>query len=382
MFSSTAQEILFYNYAIMLYLLVLWFFKSIQKRRDPVYLDEYNYYNYKKRTSFNFALITILPLILWAGFRPDVEDTRNYRNGFYDLDASFGNIKNILQSEGKGKGFGVIEVFIKMFIGENDVLCFIIFAAMIVGIISYVYRRTAIDYSMAMFLYFISTMFYSWNFNGLRQGLAMAFTFLASFRLFERKYIRFAILIFLAFSVHASAIVYLVALFVYDRPPWSRRVLITVLGFATVLLFLDQFTDILENILEDTNYAGIVSRIEDGTGVKFLRVLVNAVPLIIAVVFYKDVRDEGDVVVNFSVNMAFLGVAFYVVAMFTSGLIVGRLPAFFTLWNFVLLSWELDRLFDKKGHKVLMEILMVGFYFVFNVYAMTGNMQSQFGEVL
>ena len=381
MFSNTAQEILFYNYAIMLWLLILWIFKAFQKRRDPIYLDSLNYYNYKKRTSFYYSLITILPLVLWAGFRPDVEDTHNYRNGFNQLEASFGFIKTILHSDGKGKGFGIFEVLLKMVIGNNDVLFFIIVSGIIVGIVSYVYRRTSVDYSMAMFLYFASSMFYSWNFNGLRQGLAMSLTFLASYRLFERKYIRFAILVFLAFSVHASAIVFLIALFVYDSPPWSRRVMITVLGFAFVLMFLEQFTGILENVLEDTNYAGIVNTIENGTGVKFLRVLVNSIPLIIAIISYKDVNDEGDVVVNYSVNMAFLGVAFYVVAMFTSGLIVGRLPAFFTLWNFVLLSWEIDRMFDKKGFKVLMEIVMVGFYIAFNVYSMTGTMQSQYGKV-
>ena len=375
MFSSIAQEILTFNYLIMAWLLLLWGFKVLQKRNNPVFVDAYNYYDYSGRTSKWFALITTLPLILWACFRPDVEDTGNYRDNFFATNASWNGIIDALRSEGKGRGFNIITILIKLIVGNNSVLYFLIIAAIFVGIISYVYRKTTVEYSMAVFLYFISTDFYQWNFHGLRQGLASALVFLASFFLFEKRYVRFAVFMLVAISIHESSIVFLIALLVINQPPWSRRSMYVVVGFALAILFLSQFTNVLENLLEDTNYNNVVRQVEKDDGVNVLRVLVYAVPYIIATVFNKDVREEGDVVVNFSVNMCLFGTAFYVLGMFTSGIYIGRLPIYFTYWNYVLLSWELDRLFDKKGYKVLIIFLMIGFYFYYNYYAMSGFMK-------
>ena len=347
MFSSIAQEILVKNYIIMAWLLMLWIFKGFLKANDPVYVDTYNYYDYGNRTSKWFALLTIIPLILWAGFRPDVEDTQIYRWWFRsNTEATLDGLKTIISSTEKGKGYSVLNFLVKLVFGNNDVIFFIIASAIIVGIVSYVYRRTTVEYSMAMFLYFISSDFYQWNFNGLRQGIASALIFLASFFLFEKKYFRFVVLMVFAFTIHSASIVFLIALFLFKQPPWSIRTFIIAGGFVLAIMFLGQFNGVLSNILEDTNYSTVVQQFEEDDGVNILRVLVYAIPFILATINYKDVLQENDVIVNFSVNMCLIGVLFYILGVFTSGIYIGRLPIFFTYWNYVLLSWELDRLFS------------------------------------
>ena len=67
------------------------------------------------------------------------------------------------------------------------------------------------------------------------------------------------------------------------------------------------------------------------------------------------------------VNMSLLSTGIYVVSIFTSGILVGRLPIYFSLYNYILLPWELEYIFTVRSKKILY-LLMIGAYLVFYYY--------------
>lgn len=57
-----------------------------------------------------------------------------------------------------------------------------------------------------------------------------------------------------------------------------------------------------------------------------------------------------------------------IVALRTS-LYIGRLPVYCSLYNYLLLPWILDRIFEKSSAKIIM-LMAMGFYMVFYYYQM------------
>ena len=102
-------------------------------------------------------------------------------------------------------------------------------------------------------------------------------------------------------------------------------------------------------------------------GTSFIRVLVYAVPTILAVIGRKQIKAAGDKVINICVNMSLLSTGIYLVSMFTSGILIGRLPIYFSLFNYILLPWGIENIFTARSRKLLYP-LMIGAYFVFYYY--------------
>ena len=68
------------------------------------------------------AVVMVLPIIYWAGTRGDVADTSAYRQGFLNTASSLSSIPQAIAGDGKDKGFTVLNIILKAFIGERDVI--------------------------------------------------------------------------------------------------------------------------------------------------------------------------------------------------------------------------------------------------------------------
>ena len=53
--------------------------------------------------------------------------------------------------------------------------------------------------------------------------------------------------------------------------------------------------------------------------------------------------------------------------MFTSAIMIGRLPIYFSLYNYILLPWEITHIFTRRSARVI-TWAMVGFYLLYNYY--------------
>lgn len=150
----------------------------------------------------------------------------------------------------------------------------------------------------------------------------------------------------------------------------KKTILFILIAIAAVM-FIGKFTNFLDTALSDTQYKNVVSdwkQFEDD-GTNPIRVLVYAVPTILSYIGRKIIWIEDNKLVNLCVNMSIISTGLYVVSMFTSGIFIGRLPIYFSLYNYILLPWEIENLFTERSKK-LVYIGLIGFYLLFYYYQM------------
>ena len=103
------------------------------------------------------------------------------------------------------------------------------------------------------FFVFITMGFYTWSFNGARQGIACAIYSLAIGQMLKRNFLKYVGYVLLAFLFHKTAIMTLPMYFVFNRPNSFKNNLFTiVLGFAAVM-FIDSIIGVASSL--DTRYA-------------------------------------------------------------------------------------------------------------------------------
>ena len=315
------------------------------------------------------AFIIFLPIIIWAGLRQNFQDTGVYRQLFLEMPTELSDIGEYLQTVDKDLGFSVFSIILKCIIGNRDVLYFIIIAIIQGCCLVYVYRKYSTNYVISVLLFILSTDYISWMFNGIRQFLAVAVWFACFPLLLKKKYVSLIIIIFLLSTIHGSAMLLLPMIFIVQGKVWNKRILLFIVCVLLAIIFVDQFTTILDDLLVSTQYGDLVSsevwQQDDGTNL--MRVLVYTVPTILALVGRKQIKEANNKIINICVNMSLLSTGIYFLSMFTSGILVGRLPIYFSLFNYILLPWEIENIFTARS-RMLLYPLMIGAYLVFYYY--------------
>ena len=73
--------------------------------------------------------------------------------------------------------------------------------------------------------------------------------------------------------------------------------------------------------------------------------------------------------INLSTNMALISAGLYIISVFTSGIFIGRLPIYASIFGYILLPWEIDYLY-KDSSRTMVYLLMITFYLAFYYYQM------------
>lgn len=324
-----------------------------------------------RRVTPLFAVISVLPLVIWAGYRGNVGDTGAYRQFFSEMPSAISSIRGYLDGIDKDKGFYLASSLIKCIIGNREVIYFIIIAAVQCFLLFRIYRKYSSSFAVSFFLFLASTDYVSWLFNGTRQFVAVTITMACFPWILEKKYVRAVVGILVASLFHQSALLVLPFVFIVQGKAWNKKTLLFICVVIAAVMFVDRFTDILETVLAETQYDNIVTDWnalqDDGTNI--LRVLVYSVPMVVSLIGFKIIRQADDPVINICVNMSIVTTGLYIISMFTSGVYIGRLPIYFSLYNYILLPWEINHIFTERS-KRLIYILMIGAYLVFYYYQM------------
>ena len=328
----------------------------------------------KEETRFHpwFALLVIAPVIIWAGFRSGAGyvDTNAYIRMYEKIPTGIGDLFHyITVVQTKDPGFSIYLAIIKKIFGSSYTP-FLFISALIQGLaVTFFFRKYSSQFMISMFIFIASTEYFSWMFNGLRQFLAVAIALIAFRFLFEKKYIPYVLLILLASTIHLTAIILLPVAFIVNSRPWSIRVFI-VLGIAIfALIATNQFTDFLNSSLQDTQYSDSVEywQQEHFGGTNPIRVLVQIVPTVIAVVARRKLAENSNRLIDISINMSVVSSAIWLISMVTSGIHIGRLPIYVCLFNNILLPYEIQILFNEKDQRIV-KFAMVVLYLAFSYY--------------
>ena len=231
-------------------------------------------------------------------------------------------------------------------------------------------RYYSSDYIMSMFL-FVATAFYvGWMMNGLRQFTAAAIIFAATPLLVKKKYVPLIIVILLASTIHNTALIMLPVIFIVQGQAWNRKTVIFIIAAIIAMYVFGNNTSLFDSAIEGVglNYSITAAHESGDTGTSFFRVLVNMVPMIIALVFRKKI-DVNNKFINICVNMSVITSGLYLISMVTSGILIGRLPVYTALYDLILLPYLVKNVFNEHDSKIV-SIAMVVLYIIYYWYQM------------
>lgn len=352
-----------YYYLILVWVAVAYFISSTVK----VQKIEYVCGKRVSRYTYIWAVIIFLPLVIWCGYRGWIFDTGAYISAYKNMPLVFSEIPEYMKDVTKDEGFYYLSAVLKTFIGENYHIYFIVIASIQAVCLMSVYRKYSINYIVTFFLFIASTDYISWMFNGIRQFCAVVITFACFPLILKRKYIIAAIFIALASLLHGSALLVLPFMFIVQGKPWNKKTLMFIAGIIVCIAFVERFTNILDGMLAETQYKNVVSdwTSSSDNGTSLLRVCVYSVPTLLSLFGSRYIHRENDPVINLCVNMSVVSMGFYVISIFTSGIFIGRIPIYFSLYNYILLPWEIEHFFNRRSRQFVYLIMICAYLFFY-----------------
>ena len=321
------------------------------KRKETVLGQE------TERYSLLFAVITFLPVFLFVSVGEIRSDIWAYLDGYDKLSPS---ISEVFQNwwNDKGPGFTLIEVLIKQVFENNHDAFRIVFALMQSVPLVLVYRKYSVDYVLSVFLFITMGYYSGWMMNGLRQFIAACIIFAATPLLIKKRIVPTILIILLAMTIHTSAMMMIPIALVVWFEPWKKGILISFIVFVVALFIFVNTTDMLnEEIL----------KYDDGANP--IRIVISAIPVVIAFVGRKKIESANNPLINICVNMSVFTMLTFFVATFTNGVGTGRLPIYTGLFNLILIPYLAKNVFDEKISKNI-KLFFVIFYIAYFFYSM------------
>lgn len=320
--------------------------------------------NIEYRYGWFWAIALFLPLIYVSGMRTYVGDTSLYIKLFESYPDTLSQISSTIGENEKDKGFIVFSVLIKQIFG-NDYRTYLMIIAIISGFATLIpYKKYSCNYLLSVFLFFASTDFSSWMMNGMRQYLVASLLFLCIGLILKKKYTPLIFIILVLSTFHKSALIMIPVAYIVQGEAWNKKTMMFLIAIIVFIVGLDTFTGVLDSALSETNYNGVVEQFSEDDGTNPLRVLVYSVPTIIAFIYRKQIKEKSNRLIDTCINMSIMSMGFYIVSMFTSGIYIGRIPIYFSLYNYILLPWLIETLFNKEV-KRLVYFMTILCYLVF-----------------
>lgn len=178
---------------------------------------------------------------------------------------------------------------------------------------------------------------------------------------------KYIAIILLASTIHASALIMIPICFIVQGKPWNKKTLLLLGLVLLATAYVDSFTDIITNFMENSQYSGEVDQYLSTAGTNMLRVLVFSIPAVFSLIFKRRIELANNPLINLCVGMSIATMGSYFLSAYTSGLFLGRIPIYFSLYNYILLPWEIENVFTKKSAKIIY-IMMFMFYLFFYYY--------------
>ncbi len=322
---------------------------------------------YEKRVNLFIAIITFSVIIFFAGLRSGVADTYAYISMFKEYPLWPDAYEFITDPDAREPGFRIFSILIKTYISQ-DYHTWLFIVASISGVcIMYPLYKYSCNYGMSVFLFMVSCQF-TWLLNGMRQFLVAAILFACTPLILNKKPIPYFVIVLFLSTFHTSALIMIPAYFIVSSEPWSKRTMVFVIGIILAMLFTSQFTSLLDTVVENSDYASSMEEFKDvDDGTNPVRILVESVPIIIAFIYRNKIKDKLTPIIKISINMSLIASGLYIISKIArSGIMLGRLPIYFSLYNSILLPWLISNVFEKNEKRLVyytMIICYLGFFY-------------------
>ncbi len=309
--------------------------------------------------------IVILPLLFFLGFRDEVLDTYAYVSFFDSLQIDFNPSQ--IESLRYGYCFPLIARQCKTYISDTHYFWFFLLAAINLYCIVKICEKYSPNLAFSIYLFVAGTTF-TWCLNGTRQFLAVTILFLLSPILVEggfKKKLLYIIFVLLCADIHTSAIFLVpIILLVSTKKLYSKGMILVVIGTAICTLFSDSILGEAAEIM-DKDYE---EALESGTGTNIIRFLFVAITTGIGIIKYKTIARTAPPSIILGLNLSLAGACFMFAACFTNGILVGRMPQYFTIYNLFVIPWLVYNCFNSYRKFIFTGFIIL--YFMWFFYQM------------
>jgi hypothetical protein len=154
-------------------------------------------------------------------------------------------------------------------------------------------------------------------------------------------------------------LVFLPFVFIVNGRAWNIRTILFIGAVIASTFFLDRITGIITDTMEDTVYSSEIEIFINDDGTNILRVLFYSVPAIMSSVYRSYLDQANDPLINVCANLSIVTAGFYVFSIFTSGILMGSIPIYFGLSNYILIPWLLREIFRPDKARMVKGIFVV-----------------------
>lgn len=316
-----------------------------------------------------FAFATFALAAYFIGMRSWMFDSGEYQFAYERYSTDLSQITDIISGKTNEKGplFNIILVLFKHFTNGTYTDWFFLIGFIQLVAIAYFFYKYSSNYVFTIFL-FITTGGFMWLVNGVRQFLAVSLILFFVDWIINRKIFSFLLIVFIAYFIHSSALLWVPFCFIVHFKPWSKKFILSS-SLITMVVFILSTSS---SFLNDYGYS-YLSNNPENNGVNPFRVLVMAVPVVIGFVGRKEIEKKSTPFIDLCTNISVVCLECYIVGMFTSG-VIGRLPVYFVLFNWILLPWLLKNALDEETRKIITFLCILGFmaFFYYDMY-IVGN---------
>lgn len=310
-----------------------------------------------------FLAVYLAFLCFFMGMRDRVLDTAAYVYSFEQMPDTWDKMLSYVAKVDSGKGFYLLEGVFKILVSHNHYVWLTFLSVISCVCLFRVLYKYSVDCELTCYL-FIAGATFTWLLNGSRQFLAVCILFSCTDWLIENKKMRYILAALLLTTIHSSVIfVAIISIFVSSKKIFSVRLFVFSIITVVGVRYSDDVLTFLGFIL-NKDYS---DQLLNGSGANIINMLIASVPILIVIFRYRFVEETAPPSIKLAVNMSWVGVCFYFAAAFTDGILVGRMPIYFTVYNLYLLPWLIQNCFPR-GMKEFVRFLCMAFYFILFYY--------------
>ncbi len=240
--------------------------------------------NTHKQMTLIFYIFAAAVLIFVAGFRYYVgADYVNYYNtNAYKASVFIERLKTLNEP-----GYFFITWVSEFFNGGGALSIFLSAAVTIFLCLRTIYKNTS--YLLTATLLFIFIGCWHGAFNGIRQYLAAAILFAGIRFIKERKFWKYALVVFIAFLFHASAIVMIFAYFIAYNNISLKNIVILIIGSLIILASFNEILSFAGFILDqEFQDSWLIGETYITRSINIIRIFIAAAPAVFFIILYQN----------------------------------------------------------------------------------------------
>ncbi|MCP4265130.1 MAG: EpsG family protein [Candidatus Brocadiaceae bacterium] len=323
------------------------------------YFDQVSENKYRTHWFFIFAIF--ISMVLVAGLRGLYvgSDTIAYFNTFVKY-RTFSDVW--LTSSSMEPGYLILNVIVHSVSDQYPVM---LVASAIIVVFCYMKAIYKFPFNHAIaFFVFISLGFYTFFFNGVRQGIACAIYSLSLHALIDGKFRRYAIYVIIACLFHKSVIIALPLYFLFRQKTSLKFVIYMVAIAALATIFFDSVMN-LGVLISEKYHTYQEIKASGGKLLTLFYLLIS----IFFLVSRSHISDADLETYDCLLNMLLLGSTIYIVVVFSTGHIeITRVAIFFLIASFFLWPIFFRNIRETKKRQLIGLIFFVGHLVYFYIY--------------